>query len=93
MANETLKDRELQAHYDALFSMFGSDGWKAFVEQARAHAVAIADIRNIGNKSLDYRLGQIDVYDWFLAYQRMNEDAYTMMIDDENGEIDDDPSV
>ena len=101
MAIRTLEDKELQAHYDALFSMFGSAGWKAFTEQAKAHADGISDIRNVGAKSLDFRLGQVDVYDWVFAYERMNHDAYSMMIADmdaadediEDEEFNDDPRV
>ena len=84
MANETLKDKELQQHYDALFTLFASPGCRLFLAQAHAHADGISDIRNLGDKPVEYRLGQLDVYDWVLAYQNLNEGNYQILLLDDN---------
>lgn len=89
----TLQDKELQQHYDEMFALFTSPGWKRFQEQVDTYAKQVESVRNVAPKTVDFRLGQLDVLDWFAGVQRQHEAAYEMLIAEENPEEFDVPSV
>lgn len=88
----TLKDKELQQHYDELFAMFTSPGWKRFHEQVEAYAKGVESVRNVAPKTVEFRLGQLDVLDWFLGAEAQHSHAYQMLLAEDFPEEDDDPS-
>lgn len=89
----TLQDKELQQHYDELFDMFTSPGWKRFQEQVEAYVKGVESVRNVAPKTVDFRLGQLDVLDWFLGAHKQHEAAYVMLLIEDHPEEFDDPSV
>lgn len=82
----TLKDRELQQHYDNMFAMFTSPGWKEFQEKVAEYAKGVENVRNVAPRTLEFRLGQLDVLDWFLGAQKQYEHAYNMLLAEDNPE-------
>lgn len=82
---EGLKDRKLQAYYEAAQAMFETAGWKNLAEDL----IAILDKANTLNgiaslTDLDFRRGQIDILNLVLAQPAVMSSAYQLLLDDED---------
>jgi len=81
---DSLRDVELQAHYDEMFSLFGSKGWAAIVEKAEALRKQYDSLRNIKDEAaLYYRKGQLDILDWIVNQKVDHELTYRMLLEHE----------
>jgi len=77
----TLKDVDLQAHYDLMFELFASPGWKRFVEEAERFAGGVNQIGRLqDDKGLYFAKGQMDVLGWIIRNQEMTEKAYEVLL-------------
>lgn len=65
---------ELQLHYENLMELFGSAGWKEFIEDLAIMATPLENIREC--EDLKFRQGQLDVVDWLRTYEESNRQAY-----------------
>lgn len=65
---------ELEKHYERLLTLFETDGWKEFIEDARTMTAPLENIRGVEN--FEFRKGQLDIADWMLNYESSNRQAY-----------------
>jgi hypothetical protein len=80
---KVLKDKELQTHYEAMFSMFGTDGWKRFMEDVAERTTAIGDIRRLKDgDGLKFAQGQLDVLHWLLGQKEAHDFAYEQLAEE-----------
>lgn len=81
-----LPDPELQKHYEDLFTMYATPGWKALqgqiAEMFESHNT-LAGLTTADD--LHFRRGQLDVISYLVAHQDQHERAYNQIIADMNG--------
>ena len=65
---------ELQIHYERLMELFGSAGWKEFMEDVAIMAAPLENVRNC--EDLKFRQGQLEIVDWLVSYEISNRHAY-----------------
>lgn len=86
MTTKTLKDKDLQEHYEDVFAMHGTPGWARLQEDL---AVAIADKNSLAEvetvEQLWFRKGQLDQMIWLQMHQAMHETAYNELLAEQEG--------
>jgi len=86
MTTKALQDKELQAHYDQIFSMYGTRGWARLQEQVeemlRSHN-SLADLATV--EQLWFRKGQLDQMLWLQTHQATHEATYNELIAQQEG--------
>lgn len=92
-----LKDQDVQRHYDALFDLFATPGWKVFVADVMRirdgvtvdggrHA-GVNDIRRLlDEKGLYFAKGQLEILDWLDRYADATRNAYDQLLAEENAD-------
>lgn len=93
MSTAVLKDQELQRYYDALFEMYGSEGWRVLMED-------LTRLREITNQlgSIDtveqlwFRKGELSLIDQMLTHAARSEAAYGLALEEQEGEAQDAPT-
>jgi len=80
-----LKDRDMQAYYEALIEMHATPGWKYLTEDMqRIYDIAIT-IEGIETmEQLNFRRGQIDIIKLLVAHPAVVAAQYDMMLEEEN---------
>ena len=85
MSQAGLKDRALQAYYESLFTMHGSPGWQALMEDA---ALMEADYDRLsGLKTAEemwFRQGQVDMLRWLKNHAQLVESSYNALVEQQN---------
>lgn len=84
MSTQSLKDKDLQEYYEALFEMYGTPGWQKLMEDndfmLRRHDTP-RDVATI--EQLHFRKGELAQMDWLGSHQSRTEQAYALALEDE----------
>jgi hypothetical protein len=82
-----LKDKALQAYYEALFAMYPTAGWAMLMEDLTRLRQIYADVVTVETeRELDFRKGQINVVDQMLTHAARSEYGYAAAVAEETGE-------
>lgn len=85
-AVQSLKDKELQAYYEALFALYGTPGWQKLMEDLvymeRTHN-ALEGVET--EAQLHFRKGQVDQIRWLKNHQEATEFAYNQILAEQDG--------
>ena len=82
--NRTLKDRALQAHYDAMFVAFATEGWAELMKLAADIEAGLNNIRAVHDqRDLYNRQGQLHNLAWLQGLRDAYEAAYAQMLEDD----------
>lgn len=87
MSQKTLLDKDLQDHYEQLFAMYGTRGWKRLqeqIEQMLASNNSVAGVDTV--EQLWFRKGELSQMLWLQSHQAVHEAAYNQLIADQAGE-------
>lgn len=79
---KTLKDKDLQAHYDAMFAMFGSDGWKQLMVTVQDLLDAQSIDRIATVETLWYHKGERANLNWLKGMQASHEFSYDALVEE-----------
>ena len=80
-------DKKLQEHYERMFSMFASDGWKDLMEDVEKVYLANNNIMGIqSEQELHFKKGQLDVLQWFRSMKESYSQSYEQLMNDSSGE-------
>lgn len=83
---QTLQDKELQAHYEDLFVMFGTPGWKRLMEQVAEMVVTGNSLSGVDTQEqLWFRKGELAQMLWLESLQRTHEVAYNDLLSQQEG--------
>jgi len=89
MADDTqagLKDRDMQAYYEALIAMHATPGWKYLTEDLQKIYDAAQGIEGIDTmEQLNFRRGQIDILKLLAAHPVITAAAYDLLLEEDNG--------
>jgi len=81
-----LADAELEKHYQDLFAMYGTPGWKALQAQlAEMFTNHNTLVGLVTEADLNFRKGQIDIIAFFIGHEDQHERAYNELIAQEVG--------
>lgn len=87
--SETLKDRELQAYYEALFAMFATPGWKYFVEDFANSEKLQDSVDGLeSERQLAFRQGELSVVRQIIHQHEIVDHAYNELLARQLGEQD-----
>jgi len=68
---------ELQAYYEARFSMMATEGWKDLLEDIDNMIEPLNNISTIDDeKSLQFRKGELSILTWLKNLKQVSERAY-----------------
>jgi hypothetical protein len=68
---------ELQAYYEARFSMMATEGWKDLLEDIDNMIEPLNNISTIEDeKSLQFRKGELSILTWLKNLKQVSERAY-----------------
>lgn len=68
---------ELQAYYEARFSMMATEGWKDLLEDIDNIIEPLNNISTIEDeKSLQFRKGELSILTWLKNLKQVSERAY-----------------
>lgn len=74
-------DKKLQEYYEARFSMFASQGWKEFMEDADNMFKSLNNVLPIQNETeLHVKRGQLDILNWILSLAAATEQSYEQLM-------------
>jgi hypothetical protein len=80
-------EKNLQQHYERMFDMFASEGWKDLMEDVEKVYMANNNIFSIQNEQeLHFKKGQLDVLQWFRSMKSSYEQTYEQLQADSSGE-------
>jgi len=80
-----LKDRDLQAYYEALIAMHATPGWKYLTEDLKKIYDAAQGVEGIENmEQLYFRRGQIDILKLLVAHPTVTAAAYDLLVEQDN---------
>jgi hypothetical protein len=80
-------EKNLQQHYERMFDMFASEGWKDLMEDVEKVYTANNNIFSIQNEQeLHFKKGQLDVLQWFRSMKSSYEQTYEQLQTDSSGE-------
>jgi hypothetical protein len=66
----------LEHYYDAVLSLFVTDGWQEFIEDCRRFSSEADNIRQVKDaEDLYYRQGQLNIIDFVLGYENTIRNA------------------
>ena len=88
MNMKPLKDPELEAYYQSLFAMFGTEGYKNLIEDVELMRDTNDRARGLTPDTLVFRQGELSQMDWLVTLQSRVEQAYASMIEAQEGEAD-----
>lgn len=78
---------ELQAYYDARFSMMATQGWTDLVDDATEMFKAVNNLAPVVNEAdLYYRKGQLDILQWVLSLRDSSAAAYDQLLSGDNSD-------
>ena len=87
MSTRTLDDKDLQAHYDALFNTTATPGWEIVMDKVEAYRKEASDIANVNAEhSVDFRRGQVDMCRWLLGMKETHESQFEILLDEQDWE-------
>ena len=73
-------DKKLQHYYEETFSMMSTEGWKYLIEDLKELETNLDNVRTVKDeRSLNYRLGQLDILDLILNRKKTCEDVYEQL--------------
>jgi hypothetical protein len=76
-----LQDRELQAHYEAMFDLYGTPGWARLQKQLGEIIDGFNSVAGIDTaEQLWFRKGQLDQALWLMGHQAAHEAAYNELL-------------
>lgn len=87
MTTKTLRDKELQDHYDQIFAMYGTRGWARLQEDLNAAIRAndtVADLTS--EQQLWFRKGELSQMLWLQNHQAAHEAAYAALLAEQEGD-------
>ena len=68
---------ELQAYYEARFTMMATEGWKDLLEDIDNMIEPLNNISTIDDeKSLQFRKGELSILTWLKNLKQVSEQAY-----------------
>lgn len=77
-------DKELQTHYENMFSMMATSGWKTLMEDTQRIKDTLSDITSVTDaQQLYFRQGQVDNLNWLLGLKGLYEKAYEDLTSEE----------
>jgi len=77
-------DKELATHYENMFSMMATPGWKTLMEDAQKIKANFSDITSVTDaQQLYFRQGQVDNLNWLLGLKGLYEQAYEELTSEE----------
>lgn len=72
-----MDDKELQHYFESLVDMFASDGWKMFIEDAKATRETLANIYTIPDgDTLFFRRGELSTVDRIINFEETIRNAF-----------------
>jgi hypothetical protein len=86
MAEQTvgLKDRNLQAYYEALLALYSMPGWTYLMEDLQKIHEAGNTLKGIGSmEELHFRRGQLDIIETIVAQPAVTSAAYDLLIEED----------
>jgi hypothetical protein len=86
MNMKPLKDEALEAYYQSLFEMFGTEGWKNLVVDVEMMRAENDKARGLTVDTLLFRQGELYQMDWLVTLQARVEQAYSSLIEEQEGE-------
>lgn len=79
-----LKDAELQKYYEALFSMYGTPGWRMLMEDVSAMILQHDSLSGLETaEDLWNRKGMVSQMRWLAGHQSMCEAAYANLLEED----------
>lgn len=84
MGTQSLKDKDLQEYYEALFAMYGTLGWAKLMEDT-GYMLKIHDTPRdlVTVEQLHFRKGELAQMDWLASHQDRTEAAYALALEEE----------
>lgn len=84
---QTLKDKDLQDYYDALFEMYSTPGWQKLMEDVAHMRQVHESVRTVTDeRTLLFRHGELNQMDWLFTHQERTESAYALALEEDGGE-------
>ncbi len=81
-----LRDPALEQHYQNLFAMYGTPGWRALMEDVEAMIAQHDQLAGVDTaEQLWHRKGELLQMQWLRNHEQANEYAYKAMLADEQG--------
>ena len=81
--NRVLKNTELQQHYQAMFDMFESDGWRRLMEDAGRVKAVVSSLDSVdAEHSVDFRRGERSILTWIMSQRQIHEMAYDALLEE-----------
>jgi hypothetical protein len=83
-----LKDEVLEKYFQALFAMYGTEGWRMLMEDVSRMQELYDKVSNGVDtvEDLWFRKGQLDVVQQLLTHQARNEAGYAASVEEQEGE-------
>ena len=76
-------DRELQKWYEGQFELFGTQGWKDFVEKAAEMFDAYDSVEAVQNAEQLHRIkGILEILRWITSWQEAVENNHKVLSDE-----------
>lgn len=86
MNMKPLQNPELEAYYQSLFAMFGTEGWKNMIVDVELMRAENDKARGLTADTLLFRQGELSQMDWLVTLQSRVEHAYASILDEQEGE-------
>ena len=79
-------DKETRQWYENQFDLFGEEGWKALIEQAKEMQETYNTVLDVTTEAtLYHRKGQLDILNWLLEWEGVVNRTFKE-IDDEQSQ-------
>lgn len=73
-------DAQLQKHYENMFSMFASDGWKDFMEDVGAMVEARDRLDGVNTvEELKFAKGELSILNWLKGRENAYNNAFEQL--------------
>lgn len=84
-ANVGLKDRDLQAYYEALLALYAMPGWQCLVDDLQKIYETGNALEGVSTvEELYFRKGQMDIIKMIVAQPAVTRAAYDILLEDDN---------
>lgn len=88
-----LNDPELEAHYQALFSLYATPGWRALMADVANMLAAHDTVSGVETvEQLWERKGELRQMQWLANHQPATEYAYNHMLAEQEGTLEEAPT-
>lgn len=76
-------DSKLEKYYNDRFSMMSQQGWKDLMEDVEGMFEEYNKVTGVGQTTLDFRKGQLDILSWLLGLKDISELTYKDALEEE----------